>query len=364
VTALERVIVVRCAALLTEGDRGDEVRAFAQVLEGVEQSCPWVEPIRLGVCSLPARGPSRFFGGEGPVMERLRTTAAEILGDDVGVGVADGLFAAVLAARSQLAVPQGDTAAFLAPWSVAVLRRQELAVTLQRLGLPTLGQFAALPTRHVTARFGADVSACHRVARAEEGELVGLRDPGILRRLQVVRGEVAEDPTQAGFFGGTSAVDQRAARSFHRVQRRLGSEAVLVGRLQGGRAPAERASLSPWGSRERGPAGEGPGPWPGRLPVPSPVAVLCEPVAAEVVDLSARPVLVTGRGLLSAPPARLSVDGGPWSALAAWAGPWPVTDRWWSGRRRRAHLQVVTEAGTAALLAVERGRWWLEGVYD
>jgi nucleotidyltransferase/DNA polymerase involved in DNA repair len=361
---MERVIVVRCPRLLSEGDRGEEVRAFARVLEGVEQSCPWVEPIRLGVCSLPARGPSRFFGGEGPVMTRLRTTVGEILGSDVGVGVADGLFAAVLASRSQLAVPRGRTAAFLAPWSVAVLRRQELAVTLQRLGLPTLGQFAALPTRHVLARFGTDVSACHRVARAEEGELVGLRDPGILRRLQVARGEAAEGSEQPGFFGGSSAVDERAARSFHRVQRRLGSEAVLVGRLRGGRAPAERASLSPWGSREHGPGDEGPGPWPGRLPVPSPVAVLSEPVTAEVTDSAARPVLVTGRGLLSAPPVRLSVAGGPWRALVAWAGPWPVTDRWWSGRRRRAHLQVVTEDGTAALLAVERGSWWLEGVYD
>ncbi len=361
---MERLIVVRCPALLTEGERGDEVRAFAQVLEGVEQSCPWVEPVRLGVCSLPARGPSRFFGGEGPVMERLRTTTTEILGDEVGVGVADGLFAAVLASRSDLAVPKGRTAAFLAPWSVAVLRRPELAVTLQRLGLLTLGQFATLPTRHVLARFGADVSACHRVARAEEGELLGLRDPGILRRLQVVRGEVAEDPGQPGFFGGASAGDERAARSFHRVQHRLGSDGVLVGRLQGGRAPAERGCLSPWGGRERGPGGEGPGPWPGRLPVPSPVAVLSDPVMAEVLDASARPVLVTGRGLLNAPPARLSVGGGAWVALAAWAGPWPVAERWWSGHRRRAHLQVVADDGTAALLAVERGRWWLEGVYD
>ena len=73
---------------------------------------------------------------------------------------------------------------------------------------------------------------------------------------------------------------------------------------------------------------------------------------------------MTGRGLLTARPARLSVDGGPWQELVRWAGPWPATERWWSGRRRRARLQVVTGSGTAALLVAEREQWWLEAVYD
>ena len=41
--------------------------------------------------------------------------------------------------------PPGGTADFLGPWSVATLARPDLAVTLQRLGITTLGQFAALP---------------------------------------------------------------------------------------------------------------------------------------------------------------------------------------------------------------------------
>ena len=40
-------------------------------------------------------------------------------------------------------------------------------------------------------------------------------------------------------------------------------------------------------------------------------------------------VEVTGRGQLSAVPVRLSVAGGPPVAVTAWAGPWPVTERWW-----------------------------------
>lgn len=360
--------MVWCPTLLAEGERGDEVREFLAVLTLVEAFCPWVGPASLGVCTLPARGPSRFFGGEAVLVEKLSVAVAEVLGttEAVRVGVADGLFAALLAARAEVVVDPGGAAAFLAPWSTAVLRRPDLTVTLKRLGVHTLGQFAALGGREVSARFGSDAAACHRVARGEAGELAGLRDAGITRRLRVASGEVTEGPRQPGFFGGTSVADARAARSFARVQQRLGAEAVVVGRLRGGRGPAERARLVPWGSREVDPHADGAGaaPWPGRLPSPSPVAVLTAPVTTEVVDASARPVRVTGRGLLTADPARLSVGGGPWRDVVAFAGPWPVSERWWSTRRRQARLQVVVDGGAALLLTVERERWWMEASYD
>ena len=186
----------------------------------------------------------------------------EVVGEDAHVGVADGLFAAVLAARSRLIVPAGEARQFLAPWSVATLARPELAVTLQRLGVTTLGQFAALPSPHVSDRFGADAAAAHLVARGESGELAGFRDRSIERRLRVARGEdpdlgSAPPPYQPGFFGGASAADARAALSFARVQERLGIEAVLLGRIQGGRDPAEQATLVPWGSPEAGAARDG-----------------------------------------------------------------------------------------------------------
>ena len=87
------------------------------------------------------------------------------------------------------------------------------------------------------------------------------------------------------------------------------------------------------------------------------------PLRAELVDADGEPVSVSGRGLLTAAPCRLSVEKSPWSAVTAWAGPWPSDERWWSrSRRRSARLQAVT--GTAAhLLLVERGRWWVEATY-
>jgi len=87
---------------------------------------------------------------------------------------------------------------------------------------------------------------------------------------------------------------------------------------------------------------------------------------AEVADAQGNAVAVSGRGSASAEPAKVSVDGGPWTDIAAWAGPWPVDERWWDPQihRRRARWQVVTADGIAHLLAVEGGRWSVEATYD
>jgi protein ImuB len=89
-------------------------------------------------------------------------------------------------------------------------------------------------------------------------------------------------------------------------------------------------------------------------------------LVAEVVDGDGGAIEVTGRGVVSAAPARLSVAGGPWIEVAAWAGPWPADERWWdpAAHRRRARLQVVLADGCAHLLALEAGCWGVEATYD
>jgi protein ImuB len=91
-----------------------------------------------------------------------------------------------------------------------------------------------------------------------------------------------------------------------------------------------------------------------------------EPLAAEVQDGQGRPVVVSGRGLVSDGPARLSVAGGPWQPLTAWAGPWLVDERWWDrrSRRRQARFQVLAEDGVARLVALDAGRWLVLATYD
>jgi len=126
----------------------------------------------------------------------------------------------------------------------------------------------------------------------------------------------------------------------------------------------DRVRLVPWGD-ERVPGRAAEPPWPGRVPAPAPAIVHPEPLAAEVVDGAGAPVLVGGRGLPSAAPSNLRVGGGPWQAVAAWAGPWPVDERWWDpdAARRLVRLQVTTDEA-ARLLRLVDGRWWVEATYD
>jgi protein ImuB len=149
----------------------------------------------------------------------------------------------------------------------------------------------------------------------------------------------------------------------------LGPDAVTVPERRGGRGPGERVGLVPahavrLGQAQQVAAAEHP--WPGRLPAPSPALVHRPARPAEVRDERGELVEVSARGVLSAAPATLAIEGGGPAAVVAWCGPWPVETRWWdvAARQRRARVQVVTERGTAHLLARSAGCWLVEATYD
>ena len=155
------------------GDEADETRAFEPVVRVVERFTPRVEMEQAGCCEFPARGPSRYFGGDRALAVGIVDAIAAVLGSDitVRVGIADGAFAARLAARRGdrgEVVPPGGTAAFLAPWPVAALGDPALADLLVRLGLPTLGDLATLPAGAVLDRFGAPGRLAHDLASGRE----------------------------------------------------------------------------------------------------------------------------------------------------------------------------------------------------
>ncbi|MFZ9630217.1 MAG: DNA polymerase Y family protein, partial [Ilumatobacteraceae bacterium] len=117
----------------------------------------------------------------------------------VGVGVADGRFAATVAARAAarqgmpLVVPPGvdDTAAFLAPLPVRLLAEAAgidpaFVNLLQRLGIQRLGQFAALQHADVVGRFGPLGGFAHGLASAGDERLPGTTDPPVGREVQRV----------------------------------------------------------------------------------------------------------------------------------------------------------------------------------
>ena len=105
--------------------------------------------------------------------------------------------------------------------------------------------------------------------------------------------------------------------------------------------------------------------WPGQVPAPSPATVPVDPLPAVVVDAAGGPVGLAESDLLTAPPHRVAVDGGPAREVRGWAGPWPLRQRWWvpdavDGTR----LQVVLDDDSALLLLAREARWWVVGVYD
>ena len=76
-----------------------------------------------------------------------------------------------------------------------------------------------------------------------------------------------------------------------------------------------------------------------------------------------RAVVVTERGVVSGEPTRLLLDG-DWQPVAAWAGPWPVDESWWSGGERSSRFQVVGADGRAWLLCCGPAGWRVEAGYD
>ncbi|GAB3811296.1 DNA polymerase Y family protein [Micromonospora zhanjiangensis] len=200
----------RCPELtVVDHDPGRDARAFEPVVATVEELAAGVEVVRPGACALAARGPARYFGGKRPggrldgrpgaesdgeghgdgdaggagsggeeaVAELIVERIAESCGVESQIGLADGVFAAGLAARTGRVVPPGDTPAFLADLPVAALGRPSLTDLLRRLGVRTLGDFAALPAGDVLARFGFDAALAHRLAAGRDHRPLAVRRP-------------------------------------------------------------------------------------------------------------------------------------------------------------------------------------------
>jgi protein ImuB len=173
----------RCPDLVVvEQDTARDARAFEPVVAAAEVFTPRVEMVRPGVVAFATRGPSRYFGGDRALGVKVAEAVAAI--SACRIGVADGPFAAELAARATgpagngpTVIPPGESAAFLAPFPVAALDRPDLADLLARLGLTTLGDLAALPAATVLGRFGPDGAAAHRLARGLDERPLAVRTP-------------------------------------------------------------------------------------------------------------------------------------------------------------------------------------------
>ena len=200
----KRETQARCPEIMTvEHDEGRDARAFESIVATVEAIAPGVDVVRPGVCALAARGPARYFGGEERAAEHLVEQVAQACAVEAQVGIADGVFAAGLAARTGRIVANGATPAFLADFDIAAIggghaansaggrsraatrpsdvrgmtSREALVDLLRRLGIRTLGDFAALPPADVLARFGFDAALVHRLAAGGDERPLAIRQP-------------------------------------------------------------------------------------------------------------------------------------------------------------------------------------------
>jgi protein ImuB len=171
----------RCPGLaVLIADEGRDNREFARVVECVEQLAPGVQVVRPGVCALRARGFASYLGSEAEAAEVLLEAVSD-LGITTGrAGVADGLFAALQAAYAgdpvRIVLP-GGSAGFVAPLPVSRLGDEALNALLPRLGIHTLGEFAALGAAAARDRFGRHGERLHALASGADPRAVQPRVP-------------------------------------------------------------------------------------------------------------------------------------------------------------------------------------------
>ncbi len=163
-------------AVTVTADPVAEMVAFEPVVRAAESVVPGVEIDRPGLFYVAVAGATRYYGGEEAVIERVARAVSDIAGGGARIGLADGPFAAKMAAADPPKIIT-DTAEFLAELGVESLGVAELAETLRWLGVGTLGELASLPRAAIASRFGAPGLEAHRLAAGEARSVVGREIP-------------------------------------------------------------------------------------------------------------------------------------------------------------------------------------------
>ncbi len=189
--------LARCPALeLLSADPIAVAAAWERTLRTLEGIGAGVEPQRPGLACFSLDGLRGLHGGSD---ELVLAAARRALDRPARLAAGPTRFCALagaLAARPRRTLIVHDGArAHLAPLPVALLRSRErtapLVGTLERLGIATLGELAALSRASLTDRFGAAGGEAHRLACGED-------DPPRPRRIETPLQESLELPEAAG----------------------------------------------------------------------------------------------------------------------------------------------------------------------
>ena len=178
--------LARCPELrLVPVDPERERVAWGRVLDRLESIGAACESYTPGLAYFDADGLRRIHGGR---VEDVLAVARRVLGGAVRLGCAPSRFAAhaaALRARPRrgrtVTISPREVRGFLAPLPIALLRtRPELEAlpdTLERLGIRTLGELAALPVPAVAERFGHPGLLALDLARGRDTPLDPRRPP-------------------------------------------------------------------------------------------------------------------------------------------------------------------------------------------
>ncbi|WP_433829304.1 DNA polymerase Y family protein [Actinoplanes sp. CA-015351] len=215
--------------IVVEHDPGRDARAFEPVVAAIEDVVAGVEVIRPGACAVAVRGPARYFGGEEAAAERIVEQVAQTCAVECQVGIADGVFAAGIAARTGLVVEAGKTREFLSAVPISALEKPDLTDLLNRLGVKTLGGFAALPAGDVLTRFGFEGALAHRLASGSDHRPLAVRQPPIDLAVEETYDEALDRVDVAAFAGRALAEQLHDRLAAHGLAcTRLGIEAVTA----------------------------------------------------------------------------------------------------------------------------------------
>jgi protein ImuB len=189
--------LARCPALeLLSADSIAVAAAWERTLRTLEGIGAGVEPQRPGLACFALDGLRGLHGGSD---ELVLAATRRALDRPARLAAAQTRFCALAGALAtrprRTLIVRGSARAHLAPLPVALLRSRErtapLVGTLERLGIATLGELAALPRDSLADRLGAAGVEAHRLACGED-------DPPRPRRIEMPLQESLELPEAAG----------------------------------------------------------------------------------------------------------------------------------------------------------------------
>jgi protein ImuB len=227
--------LARCPALeLLVADPITVAAAWEATLRTLEGIGAGVEPQRPGLACFSLDGLRGLYGKSD---ELVLAAARRALDRPARLAAAPTRFCALagaLATRPRRTLIVREPAhAHLAPLPVALLRSRErtapLVPTLERLGIATLGELAALPRNAIADRFGAAGMEAHALARGED-------DPPRARAIETPLAESLELPEATGGPALERALEVLIDRLLARPERRGRTlrAATLAARLADG----------------------------------------------------------------------------------------------------------------------------------